>query len=567
MAGEIVPPQPVPNQFLQQQQLQQNPASQVQEVQQVVSKLPAGAQLVAQITGADKQGNLTVRIAGSELVLSSPIALAKGAQLTLKLVNASDTVAFQLVGVGGKLPPTQAQQVSNLLQNPTPNSFFKALGYDVAAQKLVQVPFSAAQAAAAQSSSPSSPATVANAAVAAASQAVVINNSANPTLQGVVLSPSPEAIKNVANALNSSLPADKAAQAIAQLPPNLGTGAKVEFQISNVQTPQTQSTAGAASNNPQTPVETGNSVLKGQDFQRQQNEQVLRDSGFVPRVSVNSEGATRLTAQVVGLNGSQALVETSLGRVVIPNQYGADRIAVGSVLTLDVQKISAQELDLAESSIRELLNQWPALKALAQSGGTDTLNKLAGLDGLFASRMAGFFKAVKENNLDNWLSKDLLRKLTPETQEAMKAKLTGDFANITRLYNDNSNSGWHTVLLPVFDGKELQQANFYVKDLSDEEGSESGNRFVVELSTGGFGEVQLDGLVRKNPNSNRFDLMVRTAVPLGEEVRAGITEIFTTAAEVTGIKGGVDFGKLDDKVLRPANAVLAQQMDHGGFEA
>lgn len=566
MAGEILPPQPASTaQFLQHQQLQ-NPVAQVQEIQQLVSKLPVGAQIVAQVTGADRNNNLVVRVGGSELLLSSPFALAKGAQLTLKVVNTSDNVAFQLISADGKLPPTQAQTVSNFLQNPTPNVFFKPLAYNALEQKFLPIPLATAG---------QQGATAPVVSNAVATQAVVISNPSVQTFQGIVLSPAPEAIKIVSEAVTGNLPADKAQNLLAQLPPNLGQGARMNFQISNIQTLATPDADlvlpqnSVQNPNPQTPVDTSNTVLKGQDFQRQQNEQILRDLGFVPKISTSPEGAVRLTAQIVALNGSQAVVETSLGRIVIPNSLDAASSKIGTVLTLNLQSIANEEIDLQQSTIKDLFNQWPALKAMQNSlshgNAHEALNKLAGLDSLFASRMIGFIKAVKENNLDNWLSADLLRKLTPETADAIKAKMTGDFANFTRLYHDNAGSGWHTVMLPVYDGKDLQQANFYVKDLQDEEEQQTGMRFVVELTTGGYGEIQLDGLVRKNAAQNRFDLMVRTATPLEEDVRLGITEIFTNAAEITGVKGSVDFARLDGSALRPANAVLQNQMDHSGI--
>lgn len=575
MTGEISAPQAIPSQFLQQQQLQ-NHATQVQEIQNLVNRLPVGAQIVAQVTGADKNGNLTVKVAGSDLLLSSPIALAKGAALTLRIVNTSDNVAFQLISVDGKLPPTQAQTVSNQLQQ-NPAIFLKPAIYDEIAQK---------QVVGSQSQPISQPQTnTPTATTAINQQAVVVSNQTPTQVQGIVLTPAPEALRLLRSSLTTSLPADLADDAIAQLPLNLNAGSKVDFKINAVQTAQFQSsditdstteTNAIKPNTAQTPIEevqTGNQVLKGQDFMRQNNEQLLRDNGaqsFQPKMSVASDATIKLTGLVVALGGGQAVVDTALGRLVIANQFDSNRVQVGSVIDLSVAKFVAEELPLQQSTIKDLFNEWPALKALnnslAQAGLSEHMNKLAGLDSAFVSRLAGFFRAVKDNNIDNWLSSDLIRDLDPDTLDAIKAKMTGDFANLTRLYHDNANSGWNTVLFPVYDGKELQQARFYVKDLQDENThTSSGKRFVVELNTGAFGEVQLDGLVRKNMAQNRFDLMVRTAENLPEDVRLGITEIFNNSAQITGIKGSVDFANLDS-AIRPAGAVLAQQMDHSGLE-
>ena len=543
MVGEITPPQAVPNQFLQQQQLQSH-ASQVQDIQNLVSKLPVGAQIVAQVTGADKNGNLTVRAVGSDLLLSSPIALAKGAELTLKITGTSSNVAFELLSVNGKLPPTQAQTVSNQLL-PNPAIFLKPVAYGAVNGEVVPRQITPLTQSNPQPAAPIN-------ATAISQQAVVLSNPTTNLAQGVVLSPAPDALKILRNSISAALPADLVDEAIAKLPPNINSGSKIDFKITDIQLPQTPQITPAEDG-----VDTQNQVLKPQEF--------------LPKIIVTPDGTTKLTAQVVALSGGQAVVDTALGRVVIANQFDANRVQIGSVLNLNIQQFIPEEIALQQSTIKDLFSEWPALKALsnalAQAGQAEHMNKLAGLDSAFVSRLAGFFKAVKENNIDNWLSSDLLRDLDPDSADAIKAKLTGDFANLTKLYHDNASTGWNTVLFPVYDGKELHQSRFYVKDLHAEEEKTSGKRFVVELTTGAFGDVQLDGLVRKNAAQNRFDLMVRTGNQLPEDVRMGITEIFNNSAQVTGIKGSVDFGNLDSHALRPASAVLAQQMDHAGWEA
>jgi len=564
MAGEIPPPQTIPNQFLQQQQLQNHNAL-IQDSQQSISKLPIGAQIIAQVTGADKNGNLTVRVAGSDLLLSSPIALAKGAALTLRVVGTSDNVAFQLISVDGKLPPTQAQTVTNQLQQNPQALFLKPVVYNELAK--TQIPTGQAN--------PQAQPTLTATTAAITQQAVVVSDLSTTLVQGIVLKPSPEALKVLRDSISINPNSNNAEELISKLPASLNSGSKIDFKITDIQQPQFPS---APAQNPATAstqdkVQTGNQVLKGQDFQRQANEQLLRDTAannFQPKVSVTENGTLKITAQVVATSGGQAVVDTALGRVVIANQFDANRVQIGTILSLNIQQFTPEEIALQDATIKDLFTEWPALKALqsafTQAGASQNMNKLSGLDSLFILRLAGFFKAVKENNIDNWLSSELIRNLDPNILDAIKAKMTGDFANLTRLYHDNANTGWQTVLFPVYDGKDLHQARFFVKDLQDENAQSSGKRFVVELTTGAFGEVQLDGLVRKNAAQNRFDLMVRTSNYLPEDVRTGIAEIFNNAAEITGIKGSVDFATLDN-ALRPAGLVLEKQMQHQGWQA
>ena len=48
------------------------------------------------VIGNDKNGNIIVRLAGSDLILSSPLALGKGAQLSLQINNVSGSMIATL---------------------------------------------------------------------------------------------------------------------------------------------------------------------------------------------------------------------------------------------------------------------------------------------------------------------------------------------------------------------------------------------------------------------------------------------------------------------------------------
>ena len=63
------------------------------------------------------------------------------------------------------------------------------------------------------------------------------------------------------------------------------------------------------------------------------------------------------------------------------------------------------------------------------------------------------------------------------------------------------------------------------------------NRFLIDLTLSRIGELQLDGLIRPR----RFDLILRTHMPLPPEMRQEIGKLFHGSLETLGMTGGVSF--------------------------
>ena len=59
------------------------------------------------------------------------------------------------------------------------------------------------------------------------------------------------------------------------------------------------------------------------------------------------------------------------------------------------------------------------------------------------------------------------------------------------------------------------------------------NRFLIDLTLSRIGELQLDGLVRPR----RFDLILRTHMPLPPEMRQEIGKLFQNSLETLGMTG------------------------------
>lgn len=580
MEGSIQPPQQTTNPNLN----LENRQAALQSNQTQIFKLPVGAQIAATVVGGDKNGNAIIRFAGNDLLLSSPVALAKGANLALRVDGQSGVTTLQLLSVDGKLPPTGAQATSNQLQlnNPQGNAQLPIL------KVLSQAP-QGAQAGQAQ---------------AASTQAAAVTTNQSPAstalvTRGIFVAPAPEAIQEVRSAINISQPSlAQAAKSINdKLPRTLNQGQEANFRISNVQ--RAPDGASALSGLAQQAadefkVNAENRVLKGQEFihgkqdgqgqagQQAQNQpqnqaqqklvnELVKLTNFKPTVQPAADGSLKVNALVVTSTSSQALVETKLGKVVISNPFQGKPIAPGTVLNLNLEGfVKTENVGAQQSNLTNLVREWPAMAELIQSlnnagqNGAQAANKLAGLDSIFASRLIGFINSVKSGNLNNWLSGELMDTLDEATREQIIGKLRGDFQQLNRALTDQSQS-WQTLLFPVFDGEELHQARLHVKHMESEEAeATSGSRFILEFETGYFGELQLDGFIRKHQNGSNFDLVVRTLKPMDVDVRGDVVEIFNNAQELTGFKGHIEFAVMQDFPTKPTEELLLHRAHNEG---
>jgi len=568
MEGQITPPPPAAQSSL-------NLESR-QVTQQQVFNLPVGAQFVAQVIGGDKNGNAIIRTGGSDLILSSPLALSKGAQLSLKVESASGSIPLQLLSVDGKLPASQPQQLSNQLQNPQQQlpllKLVNVTNHNTVKVDTANVPAQAQGAASGQTAIQGQQV----AATAAPKSAVVLGSSSTSITNGVVVQPVPEILQGIKANISLSFDQNAANKILTNLPPNLKAGTHIDFKITNLETPQqTQPAnplANAAKSMEGVKVETQNQALKGQEFHQQA---ALNSSdpkqNFTPNSTLSSDGSIKLNALVLSESGRQMIVDTKLGTIQLNNPFETGKIKPGMVMNLQITGFGG-EADIAqlpkENPLKTLTGIFSTLAELnhalnaAAPNAQNALAKVTGLDGLFMSRLIGFMTTVKDGNINNWLSSELLDTLDEQTREQLVSKLRGDFSQLRSLLNDSSNS-WQTLLFPVFDGSELQQARLHVRYLEDENSENpenSATRFIVEIETGFFGEIQLDGFFRRKSAGNNFDLIIRSLKPLDADVKNEISTIYYNTQEITGFRGDIDFSVARDFPIRPLDEKFSQTM-------
>ena len=578
----IQPPPPAPS-----AQLDLN--VQNNAVQQQLQRLPVGVTLVGIVAGNDKNGNLIVRLAGNDLILSSPLALSKNAQLTLKIDNVSGSFVATLLSVDGKTPATQPQTISNQLQQ-NPNALLKNPA-DTAKNafenpnilKVISVLNQGAGKIAPQATSQQT------ATIVAKSDIVTLTSPQTTGVKAILVTATPEIVQSLkaSLALNDSKTAS--ATLTESLPEEVKPGAVLNLKITNAQNPKEQAVQGE------------NKVLPGQEWMKEKGVPNANTKDPVKQMATNLQqlvqnfaasfkplpnGNIFLNAIVIDTKpNGELLVETRFGKMIIDAGSQYNNVQKGAVLHLELTSFTQMpkdEINLPEEELplKTLARNWPALKELADhlapQLGTAMPNKLAGIDNIFAGRMAAFMNAVKSGNIRDWLGANNYDALeSDETGSAIIGKLKHDMGILRELNTQTTFDGkWQTMLFPVYDGRELHQARLHVKYLPDENNKPErkvGTRFIVELDTSTFGEIQMDGLVHNNVASKYFDMIIRTHKPLAPEIESNIRQIFTDAGQITGFRGDIEFATMREFPLKIFDQLiekkLGQQIDHKGIEA
>lgn len=557
----IAPPSASPSA---QSQLQQQYGFEAQfSTAQVQQSVPIGTAILAQVMGNDKNGNIIVRANGSDLVLSSPIALAKGAQVQIRLDTVSGNIVAQLLSIDGKLPVYRPQDAQNQPQkNPMDSGVpLKLVNILPEGAARVTPPQAQAQAAAQRVDS------------------VVLSSPNTNTLKGVVIQPSPEIMQGVRATLSLSQSSEE--KLIKTLPSELNAGAQVNVKITGIESQQPKPQA-PQTNIPQAAppqqneeVDTSNTVLKGQEWMQKNAELGVKNNlnwleNFIPTMKATPQGTLQMNGLVMDAQADGELtVETKLGLMLISGSANSKtaNLERGAQIMLEVTGFIKQAAPAKTSELPQFDKDSSLLKNLF---GNDkgAAEKLAGVQNNFGSKLSSFINAVKSGDAEAWLGRKFLDSLDDTTRAALVTKLNGDFANLKNLMNDGPQLNWQTILFPVFDGKELNQARLHVKKFKDESTASVdsiGTRFIVDLETSYYGEMQFDGLVRRLAPQKSFDLIIRTHKPLDEETRNEITSIFHITQDVSRFKGGIEFSTNNQFPLEPWKEVVNKKAIHNSF--
>ncbi len=168
-----------------------------------------------------------------------------------------------------------------------------------------------------------------------------------------------------------------------------------------------------------------------------------------------------------------------------------------------------------------------------------------------ASTMIFFMAAMgAKNPAKAWLGPDMTQQLEKQGQGKLLAMLDHDMRRIFRLGAETPVNEWRPSLIPMQVGGEASAVPLLIKQVMEDaqdEGSKSGEdqndgkiaatRFIVELSLSQFGQVQVDGLLKKT----QLNIIIRSKINLPSHMTVKMSNIFTTALEISGYTGDLQF--------------------------
>jgi hypothetical protein len=277
----------------------------------------------------------------------------------------------------------------------------------------------------------------------------------------------------------------------------------------------------------------------------------------------------QLTAHVIGHEFDGAnIIQTPIGTFKL---LSAHPLPTGSKLTLEIPTetrsaplVSTSLLPSDLEDFTNLARDWSSLRdAVTIIAAHDPAlatqlihNSIPKPHAKMTSEMLFLFAAIKSGSPEEWFGKRAIEVLDLRSPEILK-RLTSDFAQLQQVFSD-ALPQWMSVVVPFYSDAQLQQIRMFFKH-EDDAGNKGkdgeGQRFIIELDLSQLGDMQLDGFIKKTSQIKHFDLVVRSARPLPEDVEKNIRHIFDTALQTTGYKGLVNFQQGIYHFVRPLESI------------
>ena len=158
-----------------------------------------------------------------------------------------------------------------------------------------------------------------------------------------------------------------------------------------------------------------------------------------------------------------------------------------------------------------------------------------------AAGLLNFLAAFGAGDFASWFGAGAKERLERSGHSDLVTRARQELGQIAQLATDTAGDEWRLLLLPLLDETGLQKARLYLRRRSRDGNSadrdESGTRFILEVELTRLGALQLDGLMQ----ARRFDLMLRSRVPLTTKMQRDITDIFDEARAIGGFAGTMAF--------------------------
>jgi hypothetical protein len=262
---------------------------------------------------------------------------------------------------------------------------------------------------------------------------------------------------------------------------------------------------------------------------------------------VSGSPAGSVLGTIVQSGAPTTLIDTAaLGRLSLDTRID---LPAGTQLALDNlgTPVRAARASLAAPASPTPGSGWPALDdalATLDRAAPDLAAQLrADFAPSAAPRLAAallFFMGVLKGNT-TWPPDEIGIALTGAGRADLRARLAKDVADLRQQSAASAGADWRVFTLPVLDEAAVRPIRLYVRSGQDDgkggKRDAQGSRFVLDLDLSRFGPLQLDGLVR----AGRFDLVLRSHVPIDPTMRAEIGVLFRGSMDGSGFTGDIAF--------------------------
>lgn len=230
-------------------------------------------------------------------------------------------------------------------------------------------------------------------------------------------------------------------------------------------------------------------------------------------------------------------------------------------------------LELAPQPLEKLTQGWQSLSQIlsvipaADSSAATLNNRLPGVQspGQMTSTMLFFLAAMgAKNPAKIWLGPVVTQQLEKLGHGKLLTMLNNDMQRIFRLGAETPPNEWRPALIPLQAGGEVHAIPILTRQVQDDD-HEGGNntnndednkknaatRFIVELDLSQFGQIQVDGLLK----AKKLNIIIRSKIILAFEMKQRMTQMFTTALEISGYTGDLQFRDNDRTEISVQNII------------
>ncbi|NOZ65623.1 MAG: hypothetical protein GXP00_03875 [Alphaproteobacteria bacterium] len=291
--------------------------------------------------------------------------------------------------------------------------------------------------------------------------------------------------------------------------------------------------------------------------------------------SAQSDYKTLYVATPVSVIKFQSPIELEPGTVInfsLPDG-GAKEGAVppaptgqptGDIATAPPQaavKAAVPPMALAPQPLADLVQNWQALSqiisVLPMNDGSTIAHMMGNRvptiqnPGQMTSGMVFFLAAMGASNPARiWLGPQVSEQLEKAGQAKLLGLLDQDMRRIFRLGRETPANDWRPLLVPLQVGGDISAIPVLIRHITDDDGKRgaqdgaedgeaetSSTRFIVELELSQFGLLQVDGLLAEK----KLNIIIRSVIILPPEMKNRLTGLFTTALEISGYSGDLQF--------------------------